>query len=300
MKPYSLKLLGHHKNKALVKNTITSGRSPHAWLLTGPKGVGKACFAEQIIRDLLHHEENRDLSLHTHYHALQSDGAPINIEHVRALIDFLNLTASDDLYRFCIIDSIDALHMNASNALLKILEEPPPRTIFFLIAHNPYHILKTIRSRCVALRFQNLSYEETLDIVTSLAPSVMPFFDDLFPLLKGTPGQYVTLATHNGLDLFRDLKNIFEQDTINSIQAGLLIQKIIENQFLYDVFKTILWTSCVQKMHESVANLPNISRKQSETAHFLTMLPKKFYKAETLHLDKNIPFLEIFQFFNKI
>ena len=161
MKNNKESLLGHFENDLVIRRSIESGRPPHAWLISGPKGIGKATFVQNLIYDQLQHSESRDLGLHSHYHALRADDAAINIDKIRELIDFFSMTADSDFYRFCVIDALDGLHLNASNALLKILEEPPTKTIFFLIAHNPNLLLKTIRSRCVFSRFTYLSFEET-------------------------------------------------------------------------------------------------------------------------------------------
>src|SRR5581483_8430144 len=81
----------------------------------------------------------------------------IVVEDVRAAIDFLRLTPAEGAWRVLIVDAADDLNRNAANALLKILEEPRPKTVLILVSHAPGRLLPTIRSRCRRLTLAPLN-----------------------------------------------------------------------------------------------------------------------------------------------
>lgn len=292
-----LEILGHDHNKCILEKSFSTKHMPHAWLFTGPKGVGKASLAEKFISDIIQKNNATDLSAHPHFFQLQSDNESIHIDHIRKLIDFLNLTSFNNHYRFCLIDTIDALNLNACNALLKILEDPPERTVFFLISHKPYNILKTIKSRCIQLRFQYLNYEITKNIVKSKKPSMLTYFDSLYDLLKGAPGQFLTLEKYQGLDLFHTFQELLTKNEFDLINFGTLIQKIIETPALHEIFKSLFVGLQVQTIKYKILNSYCFKNIDNNKIQYIASLPEKFYKNETLHLDKSLPFLESYYSF---
>ncbi len=157
-------------------------RIHHAWLLAGPRGVGKATFAKAAARRVLadaagpepqlaglgvepDHPAARLIAAGSHpdYRLLERLERPtgglarnISVDQVRSLFEMLSVTPSLSPWRTIIIDAADDLEASAANALLKMLEEPPANTLFFLVAHAPGRLLPTIRSRCRRLDFQTL------------------------------------------------------------------------------------------------------------------------------------------------
>lgn len=292
-----IEILGHNHNKLILENAFAHEQMPHVWLFTGPSGVGKASLAVNFVSNILQKDNETDLSAHPHFFQLRSEDASINIEDVRKLIDFLNLTSFNAQYRFCLIDTIDALNINASNALLKILEDPPEKTIFFLISHRPYNVLKTIKSRCVQLRFHYLSYETTKNIIESKMPSILPFYESLYDLLKGVPGQFLTLEKYQGIDLFKNLQVLLNKNEVDYIKFGVLIQKIIEVPSLYEIFKSLFMGLQVQKNKDLICKSSCFSNIEYKRNQCIASLPEKFYKTEILHLDKSLVFLESYSTF---
>jgi DNA polymerase-3 subunit delta' len=190
-------IFGHDSAVEQFRRAWDSRSLHHAWLLAGPRGVGKAHFAlaaatrllaeaagpEVAAAGLATPEDHRIAKLiaagsHPDMRWLQrllkekGEGLARNISvtQVRSLGEFLGLTPALSDRRVIVIDTIDELEPSAANALLKMLEEPPPNTVFFLVSHAPGRLLPTIRSRCRRLEFQPLSD----DAMTSILEEQLP------------------------------------------------------------------------------------------------------------------------------
>ena len=164
----------------------------HAWLLAGPRGVGKATFAHAAARRVLADAAGPPVDLagletpddHPIVKLVEAGSHPdmrwldrlprekgdglardITVKQVRQLGEFMGMTAALSPWRVAVIDSMDELNKEASNALLKMLEEPPANTLFFLVSHAPGRLLPTIRSRCRRLHFEPLDEDAMTSIL---------------------------------------------------------------------------------------------------------------------------------------
>ncbi len=227
----ALPILGHAEAEAQMLAAYNAGKMHHAWLLTGPMGVGKASFARRVVRFLLSPTRAEDggglfgpaeptnlevtpddpagalidAGSHPGFLALErlmnektgKRASAITVDQVRQLAPFVSLMASDGGWRVILIDAMDDLNRAASNAVLKILEEPPAKTLFLLVSHQPGGLLPTIRSRCRRLEFKRLSDQDVRTVLVSqlVAESDIPV---LLALADGAPGQALRFA---GLDL---------------------------------------------------------------------------------------------------
>ena len=173
------------QNRAVEQFALawTSRKLHHAWLLAGPKGVGKASFAHCAARRVLAEAAGPAFDLpgietpdeHPIVRLVEAGSHPdmrrlerlvnektgnlsrnISVDQVRELGEFLSLTSALSAWRVVVIDTLDDLETSGANALLKILEEPPPNSLFFLVSHAPGRLLPTIRSRCRRLDFTSL------------------------------------------------------------------------------------------------------------------------------------------------
>jgi DNA polymerase III subunit delta' len=188
-------LVGHGAAEAAFASGLASGRLHHAWMIGGPLGIGKATLAYRVARRLLAYPRGggpagldvppdhpilgqvAGLS-HPNLVALRRHRAPgakalptkISVDMVRRALDLFASTATDSGWRVCILDSAEDLNANAANALLKVLEEPPPRALFLILAHRPGRLLPTIRSRCRALTLRPLDAAAVTEAVRALPP----------------------------------------------------------------------------------------------------------------------------------
>ena len=183
-------LFGHGAAEEALLASYRSGRIAHAWLISGPLGIGKATLAYRMARFVLAHRDptvaavrsarslavnvddpiSRRVAAKSHSDLLVLERTPsesgqmrtvITVEQVRRTVAFYGSTAGEGGWRVCIVDSADELkYPEASNALLKVLEEPPPRSLFLLVSHAPGRLLPTIRSRCRRLPLRPLASAE--------------------------------------------------------------------------------------------------------------------------------------------
>jgi DNA polymerase-3 subunit delta' len=229
-------LFGHAAAEAEFLRAFTSGRLHHGWLITGARGVGKATLAWKLARFLLAAPEEEGGLFGTPEPPRSLDVAPdhpvarrmrqlteprlflvrrglndketglsavLRVEEVRGLKAFLNLSAADGGRRAVIIDCADEMNPNAANAVLKILEEPPPGVTFFLISHQPFRLLPTIRSRCRELRLTPLAPEDLAEALAQAGAETAP--DEataLAELAGGSVGEAFRLTNLDGLAIY--------------------------------------------------------------------------------------------------
>ena len=191
------RLFGHAQATAMLAGAYRANKLPHALLLAGPEGVGKATLAFHLAHHLLKFPKSADapaqlvepdpasslfrqVAIGAHPSVLhltrpandKTKGfkTAVTVEEIRRVNRFLSMTSHDGGYRVVIVDPADDMNTNAANALLKNLEEPPARTVFVLIAHSVGAWLPTIRSRCQVVRLQPLSTGELISALAAFDP----------------------------------------------------------------------------------------------------------------------------------
>ncbi|MEJ0063945.1 MAG: DNA polymerase III subunit delta' [Alphaproteobacteria bacterium] len=226
------RLIGHEDAIAAFMQAAAS-RLHHAWLIHGTEGIGKASFAFHCANYLL--SEGRQkigaLDVQERNYRLIAGGAhpdlkvlerpvdpktgvmkeEIPIDQVRDLTAFFQLTSSHGGWRIAIVKRADALNRNAANALLKILEEPPPRSLILMTAVTPGKLLPTIRSRCRPLRLSPLDDAQMNEVLGDrLAECSGDDAKILHRMAQGSPGRALDILAHDGLEIYRDFLNLLQ------------------------------------------------------------------------------------------
>jgi DNA polymerase-3 subunit delta' len=192
-------IFGHSEAVEQFRKAWDSSSLHHAWLLAGPRGVGKAHFARAAARRILaeaagptfdasdletpqDHPIAKLIAAGSHpdmrwLERLENEktgniNRNIKVDQVRELGEFMALSPALSDWRLAVIDSIDELEPSAANALLKMLEEPPPNTLFLLVSHAPGRLLPTIRSRCRRLQFHRLADDAMTSVLEEQLPDV--------------------------------------------------------------------------------------------------------------------------------
>ncbi len=232
-------LYGHEAAEATLFDAFMGGRLHHAWLLTGPRGIGKATLAYRMAKFLLSYPDaetaramgRTDLGTSVDIPAVRQVLAQahpdllvlrrpvdektkkaktvIPVDVVRKTVGFFGKSAGAGGWRICLVDSADEMNQNAANALLKILEEPPARSLFLLVSHQPGRLLPTIRSRCRHLSLAPLSGSCVTKVLADSDVVGMGeaggHGDAIQILAEGSAGRALTLAAGDGLTLYTEL-----------------------------------------------------------------------------------------------
>lgn len=234
-----------------------TGRLHHAWLLTGIPGIGKATLAWQIAGFLLHGGttaaparigdgwrlapppesalSRRLLALSEPRLLLLRRGANergnalsrfITVDDTRQLHDFLGLSAVDGGFRVVIVDAVDDMNEPAANALLKLLEEPPPATVFLLVSHRPGGLLPTIRSRCRVLRLHPLDATALGQALAAAGGRVAADEEHaLAELAGGSVGDALRLVALDGIARYQRLVSLLSDlPTLDRSRVATLVE----------------------------------------------------------------------------
>ena len=228
-------LFGQDEALARAARSIRGGRPPHGFLLAGEPGIGKATLAYRIARYLLKYgatadgpadlfvppddSVSRQVEARAHPGLLvltrpwdektRKFKTVLTVDEIRKLGEFFGLKSTSGGWRVALIDTADEMNLNAANALLKNLEEPPARSLLILISHAPGHLLPTIRSRVRRLDLKPLPETLVAEMLTRMAPDLSQDERSLLArLCEGSLGLALRLADDEGAQLAQDAEDL--------------------------------------------------------------------------------------------
>ena len=259
-------VIGHGDAERQLLDAYRSGRFHHAFMLAGPRGIGKATLAYALARFVLANGDGRAVAKSTARLEVPADNpvarriaarghadllviekvfdakagrlkGEISVDQGNRAGAFFARTAGEGGYRVCIVDAADELNLAASNSLLKILEEPPEKALFLLVCHSPGRLLATIRSRCVQLTLDRLGEKEVRQIVGQHAGVEFSGGgqNELFlKLANGSAGRALELLASKGaerfLEFFKMANGPLDEAKCLAIAGGLQSRAIAAHQ----------------------------------------------------------------------
>ncbi len=294
-------VLGQADAEATLMRAWQRGRLHHAWLLTGPAGIGKATLAAQFARTVLAGDDpdgaGRRVSAGTHADLLvvtramdekrQRLRSEIVIDDVRPVSAFLHRTAAEGGWRVVIIDGAEHLNRNAANALLKLLEEPPSRALILLVCAAPGRLLPTIRSRCRTLRLTPLDPAAMRQVLERLLPDMTEAErQTLITLGDGSPGRALALAADDGVALSGLVDGVLSQhDRPPGLWSYQLAERVLRRDNGFSTFIGLL-SAAISTTMRSALRESNPARPPEAWARIGEELARLCYETESLNLDK--------------
>lgn len=208
------------------------------WMLTGPRGIGKATLAYKIAKMvygnvgdffIIDMERNIDKDGKS-----KSDGKVISVYTVRAMIEKMQMSSMSGDWRVILIDSVDELNAAASNAILKLLEEPPAKTLFLLIVHQLANVLPTVRSRARVEKLRPLTIDYLRDLCAKFLPDE-EISTETLKLASGSFGKIANLKKSGGDAIYADLIELLNNPKTNSADIMDMARRIAPDAALHGI-----------------------------------------------------------------
>ena len=259
---HAQELVGHSETANRFYKAFDDGKPHHAWLLTGPKGIGKATLAYRLASHVLGQKNQAQAARwigarsHPDLFVLErklGDTKPrklkteISVDDARGLSEFFSHTSSGG-WRVGLVDAADDLNTESANALLKLVEEPPPHCVLILVCHLPGRLLRTIKSRCTRLPIPPLSNTETLHVLNGLPLDPKPNAEDAASaaaLSGGSPGRALALLTPEAARAFETFLKTQKHSASSIVALGNLFGGRAATQDDFNMFIDLLlgWTA---------------------------------------------------------
>lgn len=334
-------LLGHDEQKTLIQRLFDDSKMPHGWILTGPDGIGKATFAYHMAKFLLNQpkesagqdalfgapapNENSaeplgyplnspitgriEAASHGDFTVLDLESTEgkkdeLKVDQIRQVVQFLQKTSSEGGWRIVLIDNAEIMNNAAQNALLKVLEEPPEKTVLILVTSSPSSLLPTIKSRCRLLSFKALNDDDISQLIArsnilAERPDITPkqavnFAEGRFGYLKSfLKGNAAEIFAHviEGLDALPNTLNRQKLlDTTNKILAEKRNESVqsffqITRWWLNRLMKDITGIKAYQPMSEPEAALIGNLKEACDQEKMVEALSGLWEKIGTFEQD---------------
>ena len=311
-------LFGQSVAERALLDAYRSGRIHHAWILGGRKGIGKATLAFRFARFVLAHPDPRspavaaahDLSLPVDHPVFRRVAAgahadllhlrrpwdeknkrfktELPVDEIRRTVSFFGSTAGEGGWRIAIVDSADEMNANAANALLKILEEPPPRSLFLVVSHTPGRLLPTIRSRCRRLDCADLSPHAIADGLGVIGiPGNPADFAAAAELADGSLRRAAALVAADGVALRRALDAVLARaGTIDLEAAHAFADRVTArgNDDAFDIAVDFLTDLAADAARRALATRGVAAAAALAEAH--DEIGRIFARSDALNLDR--------------
>ncbi len=309
-------LVGHGPAAAMLLSAYRAGKLPHAIILTGPVGIGKATLAFHLAYQLLKYPHHRNCpeTLDSPdpnsglYRQIASGAHPgvlhltrpgnektkgfksvVTVDEIRKVSRFLSMTSHDGGYRVVIVDPADDMNTNAANALLKNLEEPPARTLFVLIVHAPGRLLPTIRSRCQTVRLTPLDERDLMAAFAGAEQAMPDSADERAALVARSGGSVrnaILLTQYGGLEIADALDQVVTGGRTNITAAHKLADAVAgrDGSIRFDIFNRraldlLADTASEAASHSDLSRAKALSDAWHEAQNAIS-------ETETYNLDK--------------
>lgn len=318
-------LIGHSHAETRFLQALNSGRLHHAWLLTGAPGIGKATLAYRMARRLLGGSSILEGSLNIPQNdpvsqRIESRGhgnlfvvnrpwdsktkkfkQNIPVDLIRSIGGFLQNTASEHKERrVVIIDNADDLNTNAENALLKMLEEPPDRTVMILLSSSPGRLLPTIRSRCMSVALKEVPEADILEWLSKQGAGSPDLLSACSKLSRGGPGKAIALA-QNPTDVLMPLKRFMESLDNNRESVDMPIAKALAAQKAA-IPRALFWDSLEDSIQscavysqtgqwEGAFSAPKVNKTADKWLKAWTLVREQKAVEAAINLDKTATML---------
>ncbi len=323
-------LLGHEEAEKAILKDINSARLPHAIMLTGDRGIGKATFAYRIARYLLAGKAEQTASgglfgdevtnndslfvdvsdrvaqkITAKSHPdlkiieptnISKDGKEkatdtISVEYARDIPIFLSHTAAEGGWRVVVVDDADKMNSNAQNAILKILEEPPEKSILILTTAEAGKIIPTIHSRCQMIKLNSLSDEVMTELLTK-AEIDKKIQTDLIKIAKGSIGKALLIYKLDGIEMYKKIEEIIVGK--NSLDKYKFAETLTKDTEKYNLFMQILLNYIADILKQTtIENSLHAGRDKYKWFDIFEEISNLYKMAETKYLDKKATMVQI-------
>ena len=208
------------------------------WMLTGPRGIGKATLAYQIAKKVYGNVGDFfiiDLDRNVDKDGkIKPDGKSISVYTVRTTIEKMRMSSMSGEWRVVLIDSVDELTVAAENAILKLLEEPPAKTLFLLVTHQLSAVLPTVRSRARVEKMRPLSMDDLRRLCARFMPDES-VDDDTLRLANGSFGRIAGIKQSGGDEIYAELIAMVQKKNSTETDAMAIAKKIAPYPELYGI-----------------------------------------------------------------
>ena len=302
-------ITGHKQQKNILLRALSSQHVAHAYLFSGPDGIGKRMIALAFARALLCENGTScggcsacikvDHNNHPDIHLLNADDSSIKIDQIRALQQELSLRPLEGSYKICLIDGAEYFTIGAANALLKTLEEPQPGTLIILLTNRPEKLLPTIRSRCQHLPFSRLPKQQ----LAAILKQKLDLNDTEATVLAALSEGSFKKALGPNRELFLEKRGKLIQ-SLSALSAGSTIPTFsfadeldMEKEILLDIldiFQSFYRDLLLLKHDRPLDELVNLDlietlQRQKKTMTTASLLLKlKALESARFHLQRNV------------